>query len=114
MVFVLAFLIMALVTAAMAIGALAGRGPLKGSCGGIAALGIEGRCAICGDDWRASTSSATASTSSATASTSSATASTSSATEEGDSGDRRRRDECGTVPVSARGEHAGADFYDAG
>ena len=107
MVFVLAFLIMALVTAAMAIGALAGRGPLKGSCGGIAALGIEGRCAICGDDWRASTSSATASTSSATASTSSAT-------EEGDSGDRRRRDECGTVPVSARGEHAGADFYDAG
>lgn len=100
MVFVLAFLIMALVTAAMAIGALAGRGPLKGSCGGIAALGLEGRCAICGDDWRASTGSATASTSSAT--------------EEGNSGDWRRRDECGTVPVSARGEHAGADFYDAG
>lgn len=93
MVFVLAFLIMALVTAAMAIGALAGRGPLKGSCGGIAALGIEGRCAICGDDWRASISSATA---------------------EGNSGDWHRRDECGTVPVSARGEHAGADFYDAG
>ena len=77
MVFVLAFLIMALVTAAMAIGALAGRGPLRGSCGGIAALGIEGRCAICGDDWR-------------------------------------RRDECGTVPVSERGADAGADFYDAG
>ena len=104
MVFVLAFLIMALVTAAMAIGALAGRGPLKGSCGGIAALGIEGRCAICGDDW--------ASTSSATASTGSATASTGSATEEGNSDDWRRRDECGTVPVSERG--AGADFYDAG
>lgn len=99
MVFVLAFLIMALVTAAMAIGALAGRGPLKGSCGGIAALGIEGRCAICGDDW---------------ASTSSATASTGSATEEDNSGDWRRRDECGTVPVSERGEGAGADFYDAG
>lgn len=92
MVFVLAFLIMALVTAAMAIGALAGRGPLKGSCGGIAALGIEGRCAICGDDW----------------------ASTSSATEEDNSGDWRRRDECGTVPVSERGAGAGADFYDAG
>ena len=106
MVFVLAFLIMALVTAAMAIGALAGRGPLKGSCGGIAALGIEGRCAICGDDW--------ASTSSATASTSSATASTGSATEEDNSGDWRRRDECGTVPVSERGAGAGADFYDAG
>ena len=94
MVFVLAFLIMALVTAAMAIGALAGRGPLKGSCGGIAALGIdEGRCAICGDDWRASTGSAT---------------------EQDNSGDWRRRDECRTVPVSQRGEHAGADFYDAG
>ena len=93
MVFVLAFLIMALVTAAMAIGALAGRGPLKGSCGGIAALGIEGRCAICGDDWRASTGSAT---------------------EEGNSDDWRRRDECGTVPVSERGEDASADFYDAG
>lgn len=100
MVFVLAFLIMALVTAAMAIGALAGRGPLKGSCGGIAALGIEGRCAICGDDWRASTGSVTASTSSAA--------------EEDNSGDWRRRDECGTVPVSERGEDAGADFYDAG
>ena len=106
MVFVLAFLIMALVTAAMAIGALAGRGPLKGSCGGIAALGIEGRCAICGDDW--------ASTSSANASTGSATASTGSATEEGNSDNWRRRDECGTVPVSERGEHVGADFYDAG
>ena len=99
MVFVLAFLIMALVTAAMAIGALAGRGPLKGSCGGIAALGIEGRCAICGDDW---------------ASTSSATASTGSAAEEDNSGDWRRRDECGTVPVSEPGKDAGADFYDAG
>lgn len=99
MVFVLAFLIMALVTAAMAIGALAGRGPLKGSCGGIAALGIEGRCAICGDDWRASTSSATASTSSAT---------------EEDSDDWRQRDERNTVPVSERVKDAGADFYDAG
>lgn len=99
MVFVLAFLIMALIMAAMAIGALAGRGPLKGSCGGIAAQGIEGRCAICGDDWRASTSSATASTSSAT---------------EEDNSDWRRRDECRTVPVSERGEDAGADFYDAG
>lgn len=93
MVFVLAFLIMALIMAAMAIGALAGRGPLKGSCGGIAALGIEGRCAICGDDWRASTSSAT---------------------EEDNSDNWRRRDKCRTVPVSERGEDAGADFYDAG
>jgi hypothetical protein len=50
MVFVLAFLIMAVVMAGMAIGAMAGRGPLKGSCGGLSAVGIEGRCEICGDD----------------------------------------------------------------
>ena len=49
MVFFLAFLIMGLIMAAMALGALAGRGPLKGSCGGLSALGIEGRCEICGD-----------------------------------------------------------------
>jgi hypothetical protein len=50
MVFVLAFLVMLLVVAGMAIGAMAGRGPLKGSCGGLSAVGIEGRCDICGDD----------------------------------------------------------------
>ncbi|MDP5054358.1 MAG: (Na+)-NQR maturation NqrM [Congregibacter sp.] len=50
MVFVLAFLIMALIMCGMAVGAMAGRGPLKGSCGGLAAVGIEGRCDICGDD----------------------------------------------------------------
>lgn len=50
MVFVLAFLIMGLIMAGMAIGAMAGRGPLKGSCGGLSAVGIEGRCDICGDD----------------------------------------------------------------
>ena len=50
MVFVLAFLVMGLIMAGMAIGAMAGRGPLKGSCGGLSAVGIEGRCDICGDD----------------------------------------------------------------
>lgn len=50
MVFVLAFLVMLLVVTGMAIGAMAGRGPLKGSCGGLSAVGIEGRCDICGDD----------------------------------------------------------------
>ncbi|WP_439108017.1 (Na+)-NQR maturation NqrM [Congregibacter sp.] len=50
MVFVLAFLVMGLIMAGMAIGAMAGRGPLKGSCGGLSAVGIEGRCEICGDD----------------------------------------------------------------
>ncbi|MEE4278205.1 MAG: (Na+)-NQR maturation NqrM [Halieaceae bacterium] len=48
--FLLTFLIMGLIFAGMAIGAIAGRGPLKGSCGGLAAVGIEGRCEICGDD----------------------------------------------------------------
>jgi hypothetical protein len=48
--FVLAFLIMGLIMAGMAVGAMAGRGPLKGSCGGLSAVGIEGRCEICGDD----------------------------------------------------------------
>lgn len=50
MVFVLAFLVMGLIMAGMAVGAMAGRGPLKGSCGGLSAVGIEGRCEICGDD----------------------------------------------------------------
>lgn len=48
--FILAFLIMVLIVAGMAIGAMAGRGPLKGSCGGLSAAGIEGRCDICGND----------------------------------------------------------------
>ena len=47
---VLSFLIMGLIMAGMAVGAMAGRGPLKGSCGGLSAVGIEGRCEICGDD----------------------------------------------------------------
>ena len=46
----LTFLIMGLIMAGMAVGAMAGRGPLKGSCGGLSAVGIEGRCEICGDD----------------------------------------------------------------
>lgn len=50
MVFLLSFLIMGLIMAGMAVGAMAGRGPLKGSCGGLSAVGIEGRCDICGDD----------------------------------------------------------------
>lgn len=50
MVYLLAFLVMALVVAGMAIGAMAGRGPLKGSCGGLSAVGIDGQCEICGGD----------------------------------------------------------------
>ena len=50
MVFLLSFLIMGLIMAGMALGAMTGRGALKGSCGGLSAVGIEGRCDICGDD----------------------------------------------------------------
>ena len=91
-VFVLSLLVMLLIVAGMAIGAMAGRGPLKGSCGGLAAVGIEGKCEICGDDPSrcdkksdagvtgisdtASKSSILASTSSTSASTSSISSST--------------------------------------
>ena len=34
----------------MAIGVLLGRKPIKGSCGGMSALGIDKACDICGGD----------------------------------------------------------------
>ncbi|MFT6053049.1 MAG: hypothetical protein ACI9B9_002708 [Halioglobus sp.] len=46
--FLVSFLFMALVMAGMAVGVMMGRGPLKGSCGGMAALGIDTSCDICG------------------------------------------------------------------
>lgn len=48
MVFIIAFAVMLLVVAGMAVGVMAGRKPIAGSCGGIAALGIEKECSICG------------------------------------------------------------------
>lgn len=36
--------------AAMAIGVMLGRQPIKGSCGGMSALGLKGDCEICGGD----------------------------------------------------------------
>jgi hypothetical protein len=50
MVFLLSLLIVGLVIAGMAIGVLLGRPPIKGSCGGIGALGIDTACEICGGD----------------------------------------------------------------
>jgi hypothetical protein len=44
---VISLLVFLLVFAALAIGLLAGRGPIKGSCGGIAAMTRED-CPICG------------------------------------------------------------------
>jgi len=46
--FLISFVFIALVIAAMAVGVMMGRGPIKGSCGGMGALGIDTACDICG------------------------------------------------------------------
>lgn len=46
--FLISFVFIGLVMAGMAVGVLAGRGPIKGSCGGMGALGIDTACDICG------------------------------------------------------------------
>lgn len=46
--FLMTMLVMGLVIAAMAVGVMAGRGPIKGSCGGMGALGVDTACEICG------------------------------------------------------------------
>lgn len=46
-VFVSMFVI-ALVMAGMAIGVIMGRPPIKGSCGGMGALGVDTACDLCG------------------------------------------------------------------
>lgn len=48
--FLISLLIVSLVVAAMSVGVLAGRPPIKGSCGGMGALGIDTACDICGGD----------------------------------------------------------------
>jgi hypothetical protein len=44
----LAVVVVLLLVAGMAIGVMMGREPIKGSCGGMAALGIDTECEICG------------------------------------------------------------------
>jgi len=46
----LAVLLVLVLFAAMAVGQLFGRPPIKGSCGGMSALAAKGECAICGGD----------------------------------------------------------------
>jgi len=46
--FAVVFGVMLLVFAGLATGVLFGRKPIAGSCGGIANLGIEKNCSICG------------------------------------------------------------------
>ena len=48
MTWLLVFVVMLLVVLGMAVGVIMGRKPIAGSCGGIAALGIEKECSICG------------------------------------------------------------------
>lgn len=48
MLFIVVFAVMVLVVVGMSAGVLAGRKPIAGSCGGIANLGIEKQCSICG------------------------------------------------------------------
>ena len=43
-----AFGLMCLIVLGMAIGVLAGRPPISGSCGGIGQFGIDAECEICG------------------------------------------------------------------
>ena len=47
---VLTFVFMLLLMTAMAIGVLAGRKPISGSCGGMKALGMDVSCEVCGGD----------------------------------------------------------------
>ncbi len=46
--FLLTFVILLMVVAAMAIGVIRGRAPISGSCGGLNNLGVDGACEICG------------------------------------------------------------------
>lgn len=51
MTWLIAFIVMLLVVAGMAVGVMAGRKPIAGSCGGIANLGLDKVCGICGNDF---------------------------------------------------------------
>ena len=48
MLWLITFVVMLLVVAAMAIGVMAGRKPIAGSCGGMGAAGIDSSCSLCG------------------------------------------------------------------
>lgn len=48
MIWLIVFFTMLSVVGLMAVGVIMGRKPIAGSCGGIANLGIEKECSICG------------------------------------------------------------------
>lgn len=43
-------IVLVCIVVAMSVGVIMGRKPISGSCGGLANVGIEGKCSICGDD----------------------------------------------------------------
>ncbi len=47
-VFIITLCVLLLVVVGMSVGVLMGRGPIKGSCGGMGAVGIDSNCEICG------------------------------------------------------------------
>lgn len=47
---ILSFVVLMLVVTAMSVGVMMGRKPIAGSCGGLAAVGIDEECPICGGD----------------------------------------------------------------
>lgn len=49
-IFFLTLSFLLLVVAAMAVGVIFSNKPIKGSCGGMQALGLGGECDICGGD----------------------------------------------------------------
>ena len=48
--FILTFLFFLVVVAGMAVGAIFRNRPIKGSCGGMGALGLDTACDLCGGD----------------------------------------------------------------
>lgn len=50
MIFVLSFIIILVLVAGMSVGVIFANRPIKGTCGGMAAMGIGQDCDICGGD----------------------------------------------------------------
>ena len=50
MIWLVTFVLMLLAVLGLALGLIFGRKPLAGSCGGIANLGLEKQCSLCGGD----------------------------------------------------------------